>query len=213
VNCSEPFERLRTSPHITAAWQVKMANVRTFIAVLLRTDLKNKISVVQKQFIKAAPEVKWVDEENFHVTLKFLGDVDTERLGEICAALESAVSEEEAFSMQVACAGAFPSLSRPRVVWIGLQTGVERLSQIAAKIESELERVGFPKEERRFSAHVTIGRVRPDRPFGALAKAIEEAEVGEIGEARVDSIAVMKSDLCREGPVYSVLKEIRLGLG
>jgi RNA 2',3'-cyclic 3'-phosphodiesterase len=190
-----------------------MANVRTFIAVLLTADLKTKIRQVQEQFIKASPEVKWVAEENLHVTLKFLGDVDEERLGEICAAVESAISEEEMFSMRVAGAGAFPNPRRPRVVWIGLQSGVERLSRIAAKIESALEPLGFPKEPRGFSAHVTIGRAKPDRPVGNLARAIDDADVGEIGEVRVDSVAVMKSDLRKEGPIYSVLKEIKLGLG
>lgn len=190
-----------------------MANVRTFIAVLLTADLKKTIGQIQQKFIEAAPEVKWVAEENFHVTLKFLGDVDEDRLGEIYAALEQAVSAEEAFSMQVGGAGCFPNTRNPRVVWIGLQSGVEPLSRIAAKIESELEPLGFPKEGRKFSAHITIGRARPDRPARGLASAIQEAEIGELGEIAVDSVAVMKSDLRREGPIYSVLKQIQLGPG
>ncbi|MDO8589129.1 MAG: RNA 2',3'-cyclic phosphodiesterase [Armatimonadota bacterium] len=189
-----------------------MANLRAFIAVLLSADLKDKIRMVQEQFIKVAPEVKWVAKDNFHVTLKFLGDVESERVDEICSALGSAVAEQSAFAMEVAGVGAFPNPGRPQTVWVGVKSGFECLAGIAGEVESALERVGFPKEGRRFSAHITIGRVRSDRPAHALAGELQAADVGEIGRIQINSIAVMKSDLHREGPIYSVLREIPLQL-
>lgn len=185
-----------------------MPVVRTFIAVLLTAELRSKIVEVQEQFRAAAPRVKWVAEGNLHVTLKFLGDVGDDRLGEICAALEKATVGASPFRLVVSGAGAFPNLHRPRVVWIGLGSGADSLTAIAGNVESELAALGYSKEERPFSAHITIGRVRPETRVDDLTSAMQTAGIAEIGDLEVKSIALMKSDLRREGPVYSILKEI-----
>ncbi|MDO8683588.1 MAG: RNA 2',3'-cyclic phosphodiesterase [Armatimonadota bacterium] len=188
-----------------------MADIRTFIAVLLTAELRSKIGQIQDRFRKAAPEVKWVAEDNFHVTMKFLGNIDEARLESIYAALERAVADgPEPFSVNISDAGAFPNVRRPQTIWVGLREGTENLAALAGNIESELDKIGFPKEGRKFSSHITIGRVKYLNNINALAEALQSAEVGEIGVFDVRSITVMKSDLRREGPVYSVQKEIPL---
>jgi len=187
-----------------------MAEIRVFIAALLTADLKAKIKAVQDRFRQADPDVKWVAAENFHVTLKFLGDVAEDRLESVCRAVEAAAAGVRPFAVTVSGAGTFPNPRRPRVVWVGLGSGFDQLAALAGRVESELAGIGFPKEDRRFSAHVTIGRVRDNRRTDALAEALESADVGEIGAVDVSAVAVMRSDLRREGPIYSVLREVQL---
>lgn len=187
-----------------------MADVRTFIAVLLTDELKSRISTVQDQFKDLAPEVKWVARENLHVTLKFLGDVDSGRIEAVCSAMASAVEGVEAFSMGVSGVGAFPNPRRPRTVWVGLDSGAESLAEVAQRVDSALAGLGFPKEDRKFTGHVTIGRVKDERRIGSLPEALLAAKSTEFGAVDVAGITVMKSDLRREGPVYTVIKEIPL---
>lgn len=187
-----------------------MANIRAFIAVLLTDELKREIRQIQERFIQVAPDVKWMAEDNFHVTMKFLGDVDTRRIDEIADAIESAVETEKPFALKVSGVGSFPNPRRPQVVWVGVESGVEQLAGIADKIESAMERIGFPRENRMFSAHITIGRVRQGSRGDALAGALQESNVGEIGEVDVKSVALMQSELRPKGPIYSVLREITL---
>ena len=184
--------------------------VRTFIAVLISGELKRRIALVQEEFKKLAPEVKWVAEDNFHVTLKFLGNVKDDRLASISKVVAKAVEGAKPFEFEIGGAGAFPSARRPRVVWVGLTTGKDSLAELARRVDKELEKLGFPREDRPFKSHITIGRVKDDRTTGELGRALEEADVGRLGSVHVDSVAVMKSDLKRDGPIYSVLSEIPL---
>ena len=184
--------------------------IRSFIAVLISDDLKRRIAVVQEDFKKAAPDVKWVEEENFHITMKFLGDTRTDELDAIREAIEAAIGDLPPFAAEISGAGAFPNPRRPRTVWVGITSGVDQLAEIAKRIESALETIGFPKEDRPFKAHITIGRVKDDRGVGKLAGALQEAESVQLGTVNVASVAIMKSELRREGPIYSVLGEISL---
>lgn len=185
-------------------------NIRTFIAVLISNDLKRKIAVVQEDFKKVAPEVKWVEEDNFHITVKFLGDVNSDRLKDVTLAVSQSVADLTPFEAEIGGFGAFPNARRPRVVWAGIETGQDELKALAERVENALETLGFPKEDRPFSAHVTIGRVRDERRVGGLTRALEDAETGRQGSIRVESVAIMKSELRRNGPIYSALAEVPL---
>jgi 2'-5' RNA ligase len=184
--------------------------VRTFIAVLIPAEIRREIAVVQEGFVKVAPEVKWVAEDNYHVTMKFLGNVATDKLDGITDAIARAVEGIEEFDIEVNGAGAFPNPGRPRVVWIGVTSGHDQLAEIAKRIDKELEKLGFESEGRPFKSHITIGRVKDDRDGRALGPVMKETEVGRLGSVHVSYIALMKSELRREGPIYSVLSEIPL---
>jgi len=184
--------------------------VRTFIAVLLSEELKRRIGVVQEEFKKIAPAVKWVDEANFHITLKFLGNVPAERLDRVREAVAAAANGIEPFDIEVRDIGAFPSARRARTVWVGVTSGKEELAELARRVDKQLEKIGVPREDRPFRSHITIGRVKDDQGAVELGPALEQAQVGSLGSVRVASVTVMRSDLQRDGPVYSVLSEHRL---
>jgi 2'-5' RNA ligase len=187
-----------------------MAQLRLFVAVLLSDALRNSIARAQDQFKKASGGVKWVAPENLHVTLKFLGGVDEERLDDINTALSASVEGFQTFDLKLAGAGAFPGLSRPQTIWIAAKEGTEHLRRLAESVESRLEAVGFPKEERKFKAHITIGRAKDLKDARSLSDVIKNYENEEFGSQTVDRIALMKSDLRKEGPIYSALREFML---
>ena len=187
-----------------------MKVIRTFVAVLLTEDLRQKIAQVQGEAKKLAPDVKWVAPENLHVTLKFLGDVCESKIGDVCDAVGEAARAVPAFDLSVSGLGAFPSPARARVVWVGIDRGREELAGLAAGVNDRLAKLGFEREDRAFKSHITIGRVKTSRLLDELARGIGEIDASDMGSQRVASVAVMQSDLQREGPVYSVLKKLEL---
>ena len=133
--------------------------LRTFIAVELPSSLQSKLGQLQENLRKSNADVSWVKTENIHITLKFLGNVTTEKIEEIKKALGKIASSVSSFSLKSKDIGVFPKPSFPRVVWVGIENQ-ERLKELALMVEDELSKIGFPKEQREFTAHLTIGRVR-----------------------------------------------------
>jgi 2'-5' RNA ligase len=187
-----------------------MRVVRTFVAVLIAEELKQRIAEVQEQVKKLAPDVKWVAPENFHVTLKFLGNVSEDALPGVFAAVEAAAQAIPPFELSLSGLGAFPSPRNARVVWVGIENGREKLTDLARAVDARLSELGFDKEEREFKTHITIGRVKTSKHLDKLAEGIQQAEAGDMGTQPVTSVTVMQSELRPEGPVYSPLKVVEL---
>jgi RNA 2',3'-cyclic 3'-phosphodiesterase len=196
-----------------------MTVVRTFVAVLIGDELRTRVSGVQEPLKKLAPDVKWVAPDNLHVTIKFLGNVREDDLPGVYRAVEEASGAVSQFDLSLSGLGAFPNARRARVVWVGIEEGREQLVKLASAVDSKLARLGFPKEEREFKSHITIGRVKePSRKdswrdgpsLERLASGINEIDASDLGSQRVSSVAVMRSELRPGGPVYSPLKEIAL---
>jgi 2'-5' RNA ligase len=145
--------------------------------------------------------VAWVAAENLHVTLKFLGGVDAARLALVSAALDEAVRDRPAFELVVAGLGAFPTPTRPRVIWAGAAAGAAALGEVAGRVDRALAALGFPPEERAFSPHITLGRVREPRRNERLADLVGRSET--FGTVRVDRVCLMRSDLSPRGARYS----------
>lgn len=162
-----------------------------------------------RHLARSQADVKWVEEENFHLTLKFLGEVDPGRLGEVAGALRSAVREVPAFRFQATGTGAFPSPRRARVIWVGVGEGTSQLRHLAARVDAELARLGFPPEERPFTPHLTLGRVRSPRGLDELARLLEGARFPAL-EVTVDGIVLFQSVLGRAGPLYTALNRFPL---
>jgi 2'-5' RNA ligase len=188
-----------------------MKVVRTFVAVLIADDLRERISEVQGQAKKLAPDVKWVAPENLHFTVKFLGDVREDALPGVFSAVEEAVGALSPFALSISGLGAFPSPRRARVVWVGAEEGREQLVALASAVDRKLVKLGFPKEDREFRSHITIGRVKTSRFLDDLARGIGEIDASSLGAQTVSSVAVMQSDLRPTGPVYTALKSIGIG--
>jgi RNA 2',3'-cyclic 3'-phosphodiesterase len=191
-----------------------MEKIRSFIAIELPAEVKQSLTGLQ---LKLKPSggnaLKWVEPRNIHLTLQFLGDVDTDKIPNINAAMESAVKGIPPFSFKVSGLGVFPNRQRMRVVWAGLTGDLEKLGNLQKNIEEALKPLGFTPDGKGFSPHLTIARVRDfARPedlqklSGALEKTVYDA--GQT--VTVNSINLMKSQLTREGPIYSKIAAVTL---
>lgn len=184
--------------------------IRTFVAICLDAELRRAISAAAERVKRLAPDVKWVAPDNFHVTLKFLGSVREDCILRVQEAVDEVAREHAAFDMTVAGLGVFPNPRRPRVIWVGIEDGREQLVALAKAVEDRLVNAGFPKEDKPFRSHITIGRVKEGRPVGDLTEAIEGTDSDRLGVQRVESIVVMESVLKPQGPIYTPLSMHKL---
>jgi 2'-5' RNA ligase len=140
--------------------------------------------------------------------VKFLGSVDDTRVQSVIDALHTAAGAHAPFELEVGGLGAFPTPTRARVLWAGLVGGVAPLSALAASVEDGLAGLGFPREDRAFSPHITLARVREPGRAPALAEALGAASGRRFGRFAVPEMALMRSDLSPKGARYSVLAPI-----
>jgi len=186
--------------------------MRTFIAVELPADVRSRLTSLQQAIGRSGADVKWVEAENLHVTLLFLGEVDERDLKAVCSAVGGACAALSPFVTSVEGVGSFGNPRRPRTLWAGVSQGHDELVALHAAIEGPLLELGcYRREERKFEPHVTLGRVRSDSGAGQLSAARQQQEKFAAGEFRVSEAAVMSSELRPEGPVYAVLSRARLG--
>ena len=158
-----------------------------------------------------APGVAWIATGNLHLTLKFLGGVEPVRLPAIEAALTVAAAGQPAFDLDIHGLGAFPSGTRARVLWAGVETGKEAASTLAAGVDEALAALDFPRETRPFAAHVTLGRVREPRVNPRLAQALDAGAT--FGRQRVTRASLMRSELSPRGARYTELAALPLASG
>ena len=184
--------------------------IRCFIAVNLPDEVRKSLSGVISELRKSRADVKWVSAENIHLTLKFLGGTEESVVPGIRQCLSKKLSLYRPFYIKIAGIGCFPSEKRPRVIWIGME-GSAVLSEIQKDIDGEISKFGFAPEDRPFSPHLTIGRVRSTRNLTDLTRYFDGFKAADFGEFEVRSIHIMKSDLKPAGAEYSSLAEILLG--
>jgi len=182
--------------------------IRTFIAIELPVEIKEAMAEVQAELRKSDADVGWVRPEGVHLTLKFLGDVEEKKVAELGDALREGLKGETPFILQAKGIGTFPTPRAPRVVWLGVEGEVTRLSALAKTVEEICANLKFPKEDRPFKAHLTLGRVKSPRGRGALVKMLENFKDADLGEFRADAVSVMKSELQRTGAVYTEMRRI-----
>jgi RNA 2',3'-cyclic 3'-phosphodiesterase len=187
--------------------------MRAFIAIELPQDIKEAIGRLQAKLKQTGADVKWVSPANIHLTLKFLGEIDEKTKDAVCNAMRSAVADIRAFPIKLGELGAFPGMQSPRVIWIGLSEGHDRVKAIAQHLEHELGQCGKSREEREFSSHITIARVRSQKNKDALAagiSAVEGSTAGKLEGFTAKKITLFKSTLLPQGPVYEILQETNL---
>lgn len=191
-----------------------MEQVRSFIAIELPGELQRALTRLQDGLKTGSrTPVRWVDPGNIHLTLKFLGNVDAGLTGRITAVVEEAVRGLHPFHISVGGLGVFPNPRRVQVVWVGLSGEVERLARLQKRIEAGLIPLGFAAESRSFTPHLTLARVRdratlPERQD--LGRLIEGTHFEADSGLNVDSVHLMKSQMTREGPIYSRLSSVVL---
>lgn len=186
-----------------------MEKVRTFIAIEIPSSIQQQIADLQSMLKRENARISWTKSENIHLTLKFLGDVESDRIDPIPDAVLRACRNVHPFRLTVEATGFFPNRENPKVLWIGCKGDLETLFALQKDIENELAKSGFKKEKRKYSAHLTVGRVKSS--FG-IRPVIEkmEASLFNAGEFVVKNINVMKSVLHPQGSIYTVLSKIDL---
>jgi len=183
--------------------------MRTFIAITLPKEIKDFLARIQDTLKESGADVKWVNPENIHLTLKFLGEVDDATLIKAEYILQEVAKNKNPFYLGISSVGAFPKVEAARVIWAGIHQGETETKMIAKEFEDKFAKVGIPAEERAFSAHITLGRTRSGLNRQNLAQklhALVQSHQEGVG-FRVTKITLFKSTLTPKGPVYDILKE------
>jgi RNA 2',3'-cyclic 3'-phosphodiesterase len=186
---------------------------RCFIAVCFSDELKLNLSQLQeklKQKLQNPTSVKWADPGNIHLTLQFLGEIDSGLVPKITDGLHGAFGDIHPFTATLAGVGAFPSIHRPRVLWTAIRTGADGMKSLQSCVLRVTEPLGFPREDRPFSPHVTLGRLKDGRGFDFSAPEREFREVS-VGTCQIDRVTLQKSELRPAGPIYSIVDSFPLG--
>jgi len=184
--------------------------LRCFIAISLPEELKAKISGIQEKLKAAGADVSWTRPEGMHLTLKFFGEIEDKRIPKIEKALDAVVNGIPTFTLSVSGMGTFPDMRRPRVIWIGLKEDGGNLLRLQKGVEEDLKKTGFPSEDRRFTPHITLGRIRSNKNTDKLLRLIEEEKVEELGSFDVSEVHLIKSELKPAGAEYTELYSIIL---
>ncbi len=184
--------------------------LRAFIAIELPDDIKTHLHTVIQNLRQrvAGPDIKWVAPESIHLTLKFLGHVPTSRVEEFQQSLGDICTATPPMWLAIQALGGFPSTRTPRVIWAGLGGDIEPLALLAERIDVAFTELGFPKETRAFTPHLTIARIRQEatrETRTALGAALAEAHIARGIEFRAVAVSLMRSQLLRSGAVYSRL--------
>lgn len=183
-----------------------MGRTRTFIGVEVGNDVRATATALQQTLAEAGADVKWVEPQNLHLTLLFLGEVDDRELHAVSRAMADAVAGEPPFTLRASGVGAFPNLRRPKTVWAGIADGSAELVRLHGLLEQSLLDLGaYRREDRPYSPHLTLGRVKSEADGQALAPALVKHADWTGGRATVGEVVLFASDLRREGPVYTVL--------
>ena len=184
-----------------------MNTIRAFIAVEIDPKNKQKLCDLIIQLKKSNPDIKWATENQMHLTLKFLGNIEQNMVQKISEVLKSIADNFNVFTIQFSKIGAFPNMRRPRVIWLGIDKGAEFLKLLNNKIETELEKLGFKKENREYKTHLTLGRVKSLKNISELIRLIDEADFQSQDEIKIDKLILFQSTLTPKGAIYTPLIE------
>ncbi|MCL6634338.1 MAG: RNA 2',3'-cyclic phosphodiesterase [Peptococcaceae bacterium] len=184
-----------------------MRQMRLFVAINLPEPVKQVLGSFVGELRRLTSDARWVEQGNLHLTLKFLGNVPEEQVPAIIAALERSAAGVPPFRLDLGGVGVFPSMERPRVFWVGVSGETAALSRLHRQVQEEMKQLGFEPENRRFTPHLTLARLRSPLGFAAV---LERADMlarqqGRFGSVKVASMELMLSELSPGGARYSVL--------
>jgi len=185
-------------------------SIRAFIAFELPDSIKSLLEQVQQELKALRLTARWVRPQNIHLTLKFLGNIDSGDIESIGQAMADAAGDCAPFTLTVGGIGFFPGIKRPRVIWVGLGGATDALRNFQRNLANRLATIGFPSEKRPFKAHLTLGRIRQAVNPNILGQTIQDYSVLGNLKFSVDRIILFQSDLKPSGAVYSQLKLVEL---
>jgi len=187
--------------------------MRVFIAIDIDEAIKKGLADLQSELrskidIKKS-DAKWVNPENVHLTLKFLGEIKDEQVVDVCNITKDVAGRHNSFDIDVETVGHFGGRSA-RVLWVGVGETCDQLLALQEDLEGQLASAGWPRENRKFSGHLTLCRVRNSKAGFKLAQLTEEYKDFKIGTMPADSVCVYQSQLTPKGPIYTVLGNYEL---
>jgi len=184
--------------------------MRCFVAADISSELRGRIEKLQSELKRCvrnqASGIKWVKPQLIHLTLKFLGEVDDGQTEEICQAVELVCTGVKSFELEFTKLGSFGR--PPKVIWLGMEKQVAGLQKLAVDLETAFEELGFEKEGREFSPHLTLARVNDGRADKTLSQVIESFGKIDAPKVKIDGVCFFKSQLTSDGPIYTLLKKI-----
>ena len=181
-----------------------MSYVRSFVAVDVEdAEVVRRVEEVQREVLRLGVDVKLVERENLHLTLRFLGEIPQSRVNDVIKALYALKFGR--FKIKLYEWGVFPDLSRPRVLWVGISEGAEELVRVAKAVREAVDKYAEHQEDREFTPHLTIGRIKSGRGVERLRELVMRYRGVEFGVVEVDKIKLKKSVLTPRGPIYSDL--------
>jgi 2'-5' RNA ligase len=179
--------------------------IRTFIAITLSPEIQQALSQIQNHLKKLDCDIKWVKPENIHLTLKFLGEVKLKKIDIIRRVLEDLFKNTRPIDIELTQLGAFPNTKHPQILWAGLKNKDQRISRLFFDLEEKLGKIGFKKENKLFSPHITIGRIRSSKNLNSLSKEISNCSLPIRLKQAARNITLYKSTLTSQGPIYEAL--------
>ena len=180
--------------------------IRSFIAFDIESvSVLENITRMQKVLAETGADLKFVEPQNIHITLRFLGNITPKMVDEIHERMQKI--QFIPFDVKLQGVGAFPNLRYPRVVWAGIREGANQLRGIFDQLEPQLRGLGFAPDSKGFSPHLTIARVKSGRNKAELAKCLQENVNLEFGIVKANCLRLKRSDLTPKGPIYSTLRE------
>jgi len=182
--------------------------IRSFLAIGIPEEILGEIGRLQERLKREIRgDIRWVRPEGIHLTLKFFGDIPEGAVSDISPVVEKAAAGHDPPGLSVSGTGVFPDLRRPRVLWLGMTGDVERLLTLQTALERDLQRIGFPREERPFRPHLTLARIRSQQGLTGLGRALEKRGDCEAGRFVAAGLSLFKSDLTPQGAIYTKLRE------
>ncbi len=183
-----------------------MEKERTFVAIDVTDEVRSLARELRGGLAPDTGGIKWTGDEQIHLTLKFLGDVETGRIDAVKEAVKTAAKATKPFTLTATDFGAFPSSAKPGVLWIGIDKNDELIA-LHKKLDEELHGAGFPRDERDFRAHITIGRIKTGEARRAVARGFKKLRSCAPVDFEVASVVVFKSTLNKGGAVHTPLSE------
>jgi 2'-5' RNA ligase len=185
-------------------------HLRTFIAVSLPSSVLTGIEKLVRSFQSNGDGVNWGETKNLHITLKFLGDMPLNDLPQLISTVTQSIQQIDSFDLVLHGIGVFPNWESSKTIWIGCREGSDGLKQLAENINKGLIPLGFPVESRRFSPHLSIGRVKKASQESSLVSMLTEQQDRLFGSCSVSEVQIFSSELTRKGPIYDELAAIPL---
>jgi len=184
---------------------------RIFAAVDISEQARLRVSEYSAALRREFPDLRvgWEKAEKLHLTLKFLGETNETQLNDLIEIVKKIAEQISTFRLQIAATGVFPSPRKPRILWLGVNDKTESLLKISGLLETECEKIGFPKENRNFKAHLTIGRLREPHKSTEIARKHLQNEFEPV-EFKVSEIAIYESKLQSTGSIYLVISKQKL---